>query len=399
MLIFLIGSVAAASDDGVVSDNQDALAADSESVELSAGEGNGNDDEVQDASFSVDSKSNYLINDSFKVSLRDENGNGIANKSVYFNVNNNITEVSTNEKGVASFILNFPAGKYSINFIFNETGYSPIEGSKDVSVLTRYVTKFVGSKMDAYAGVKKTFKATLTANGSPLANREVTFTLDKKTYTRKTNSKGEASITVYLSKGNYKVTFSYKGENKIKASTGSSRIYVKLLKNPYKTKYRTVIIDADGGFTKAFLNDVASKLRKAGWNVLVRGIGPGQHSINYKKAKNCVYMPIYNGLCAGTIKEMAASYYGGVLKKNKAVLAPSWYTEEWVSEKMSKFRNDITKFGYLKRAWDDNFSPRGFKGLNDPAGFMTKNNIKYTVGDTTYKIVEQFLYGGWNAHH
>ena len=110
-------------------------------------------------------------------------------------------------------------------------------------------------------------------------------------------------------------------------------------------------------------------------------------------------MPIYNGLCAATIKEMTYSYYGGVIKSNNAVLTPSWYTGEWVSEKMSKFRNDITHLGYLKRAWDDNFSPSSFKGINNPAQFMTSNGIKYTIGDTTYKIVEQFLYGGWDAHH
>ena len=55
-------------------------------------------------------------------------------------------------------------------------------------------------------------------------------------------------------------------------------------------------------------------------------------------------MPFYNGLCAATIKEMTYGYYGGVLKKNKAVITPAWYTDDWVSAKMSKFRNDITKF-------------------------------------------------------
>ena len=59
----------------------------------------------------------------------------------------------------------------------------------------------------------------------------------------------------------------------------------------------------------------------------------------------------------------------------------------------------LQNFGYLKRAWDDNFSPKSFKGINNPAKFMTDNGIKYCIGDTTYKIVEQFLYGGWVAHH
>lgn len=110
-------------------------------------------------------------------------------------------------------------------------------------------------------------------------------------------------------------------------------------------------------------------------------------------------MPIYNGLCAATIKEMAAGYYGGVIKSNKAVLTPAGYTEDWVSEKMSQFRNDITDFGYLKRAWDDNFSPKSFKGIDNPAKFMTDNKIRYCIADNTYNLVKQFLYDGWNAYH
>ena len=96
---------------------------------------------------------------------------------------------------------------------------------------------------------------------------------------------------------------------------------------------------------------------------------------------------------------MAAKYYGGVLKSKGSVLAPAWYTADWTSEKMKQYRNDISKITYLKRAWDDNFSPRSFKGMSSPAKFMNKNNIKYCVADTTDKIVNQFLHGGWDVYH
>lgn len=356
-------------------------------------------EEVQNASFSKVSKQNYIINETFDVSLKDDGGKAIANKTVYFTVEGNISEVLTDDNGVAKFLLNFNKGYHTVSYNFNDTGYNPIKGSKKILVLSKPVSAIKATSAKYYAGVKKAFKVTLTADGIPISGRKVVFKVNKKTYTKTTNSKGVASITIYLAKGTYTVKYSYAGEQNIKSSKGSYKVKVKLLKNPYKTKYRTVVIDADGGFTKAFLKDVANKLRKAGWKVIVKGIGPNQHSINYKNVKNAVYMPFYNGLCAATIKEMTYNYYGGVLKKNKAVLAPSWYTGDWVSKKMSKFRNDITDFGYLKRAWDDNFSPKSFKGINNPAQFMTKNKIKYSIGDTTYKIVEQFLYGGWDAHH
>lgn len=355
--------------------------------------------EVQNASFGKVSKENYLVGESINVKLLDANGTGIANKSVYFTVGKNVSKVATNSKGVAKFILNFTKGYHTIKFKFNDTDYNPIKGSKKILLISKPTSTLKGSNAKAYAGIKYKYKVTLKADGVPLSGKRIKFIVHKKTYYKTTNSKGVASLTVYLSKGSYTIKYYYSSEKNINGSKGSSKITMKLLKNPYGTKYRTVVIDADGGFTKAFLNDVANKLRKAGWKVIVKGIGPNQHSINYKNVRNAVYMPIYNGLCAATIKEMAAGYYGGVIKSHKSVLTPAWYTEDWVSAKMSKFRNDITDFGYLKRAWDDNFSPKSFKGLNNPAKFMTDNKIRYCIADNTYDLVKQFLYGGWNAYN
>ena len=354
---------------------------------------------IQNASFSKVSKTNYIVNDSFEVNLLDENGTGIANKSVYFTLNNNTSETFTDENGTARFLLNLTKGSYIINFMFNETGYNPIQGSKTILLLTKPVSTITGSNVKIYAGIKTTYKITLKADGMALSGRQVKFTVNKKTYYKKTNSQGEASITIYLSKGKYTIKYYFGGDENIRLSSSKSTVTVVYHKNPYKTKYRHVYIDADGGFSKSFLNTIAKKLRKAGWKVTVYGIGPGQHSINYKKVKGGVYMPFYNGLCAGTIKEMAAKYYGGVLKSKGSVLAPAWYTADWTSEKMKQYRNDISKITYLKRAWDDNFSPRSFKGMSSPAKFMTKNNIKYCVADTTDKIVNQFLHGGWDVYH
>lgn len=181
---------------------------------------------------------------------------------------------------------------------------------------------------------------------------------------------------------------------------GSNKLSYTYIKNPYKTKLRTVVIDADGGFTRAFLNDVANKLRIAGWKVILKGIGPEQHSLNYYKVRNAVYFPFYNGMCAATIKEMGYNYYGGLIKKHNSVLATAFYTKQWTNPQgMLPYRYDITKLAFLKRAWDDNFSPKSFKGLAYPAEYMTSHDVKYCVGDSSYMIVEQFLYGGWVAHH
>lgn len=355
--------------------------------------------ETEQVSFSEVTKANYLIKQTFEVSLLNSSGNGLANKTVFFTINGITTPVITDNDGLAKFTINVKKGSYTISYSFNETGYTPISASKKILVLSKTTSTAKVSFSKVYAGIKTAFKVTLKVDGIVLPGRTVKFIIDKKTYNKKTNSKGEASVTLYLSKGAHTVKCSYAGETNIKPIKRTFKINAKLLKNPYKTKYRTVLIDADGGFTKAFLKDVAYKLRKCGWKVIVKGIGPNQHSINYKLVKNYVYMPFYNGLCAATIKEMPQYYYGGVLKRNKAVLAPAWYTNDWISDRMKQYRNDITKIKFLKRAWDDNFSPKNFKGIDYPAKFMTKNKIKYCVADTTYEIVNQFVHGGWVAYH
>lgn len=354
---------------------------------------------TEKVSFSQVTKTNYLIKQTFEVKLLDSTGNGLANKTVYFTINGITLPVITDNNGVAKFIIDVKKGTYTISYKFNETGYTPISASKNILVLSTSTSTVKATHSKIYAGIKCAFKVTLKVDGIVLPGRTIKFIVDKKTYTKKTNSKGEASVTLYLSKGTHKVKYSYAGETNIKSVKATSKVKAKLIKNPYKTKYRKVLIDADGGFTKSFLKNIAKKLRKCGWRVIIKGIGPGQHSINYKLVKKYVYMPFYNGLCAGTIYEMPQKYYGGVLKRNKAILTPAWYTKDWTSKRMKQYRNDISKIKFLKRAWDDNFSPKKFKGMNKPAKFMTKHKIKYCVADTTYKIVDQFVHGGWVAYN
>ena len=389
-------------------ENKDNLSMQSDDNDLSSDDGSDNNlsqDSYEDkgidekVSFSPVTKTNYIINQYFVVTLLDSNGKGIFNKTVYFTINGNTSEVQTDSDGVAKFLINIKKGTYIISYRFNETGYSPIKNNKKIMVLSRPVSTITGFNRTVYAGLRYTYIVALRADGMPLPGRVVKFVFNKKVYTRKTNSNGLATLTLYLTRGNYAIKYYYYGEDNISPSKGISKVSAVFIKNPYNTRYRTVLIDADGGFSKFFLKDIANKLRNCGWKVIVKGIGPGQHSKNYKLVKNAVYMPFYNGLCAGTIYEMVLSYYGGVIKRNKAVLAPAWFTKDWVSDRMRQYRNDITKVKFLKRAWDDNFMPSKFKGLAYPANYMSKNNIKYCVSDTTYRIVEQFVHGGWVAHH
>ena len=197
--VFLIGSVSAA--DGIDAN----LTASSHEPDIIADA----DAEVQNATFGEVSKENYLVGESFDVALLDDNGTGIANKSVYFTLNDNVSQVFTDDSGVAKFALNFAKGHYTINFSFNESGFNPIQGSKDILLLSKPTSELKGSNAKANAGIKYNFKAYLTADGIPLANKKVKFVLNKKTYYRYTNANGRVILTVYLSKGTYTIKYSY----------------------------------------------------------------------------------------------------------------------------------------------------------------------------------------------
>ena len=168
--------------------------------------------------------------------------------------------------------------------------------------------------------------------------------------------------------------------------------------NPYNTKRKYLLIDADGGETVSFLNEIAKYIRNAGWTVDIdTNIGPGAHSRNYKKIKNGCYMNVYNGLCADTIAEMAYSYYGGVIKKNGSVHCPAWDTRTW-NERNKPYKYSIEKLKNLGTAHDWN---RGSTvgNLKTPAQYMAKNGIKYCLAPSAKGIANQFLAGGFRAYN
>lgn len=130
---------------------------------------------------------------------------------------------------------------------------------------------------------------------------------------------------------------------------------------------------------RKMMEDIAKYLQKRGYNTEIGGIGPSYHYSQVNKVKkNGIYLTIYGGLCAGTLKEQAESnHYKDVLKKKNAKMVIGLYnrtlTDDW-----------------LARAHDDNFSPPSFKGAS---GLRTKLlNAGYGIaeGKTAKAIADAF---------
>ena len=165
----------------------------------------------------------------YTITLLDVNNNPIVNETVICNFNSDTLYLKTDEKGQATIKINKNAGKYIIKVSYNgdDCDYKPSAAQALITV-NKISTKIVSSNYAML--IKKTsyYQAVLKdSNGKVLSGQKITFKVNKKTYTVKTNSKGVAKIKLKLKKGTYKVVMNYNGNNVYSAAKKTNKIFVK----------------------------------------------------------------------------------------------------------------------------------------------------------------------------
>ena len=163
----------------------------------------------------------------FSVKLKDSKSSPIVNKSVEFNINDETTNATTDDNGVAKVKIDLKPGYYAVKYSFSAEGYTGSQNSTELLVISSSASNIKSSDYIAYIGVVNTYTVKLTAGDVALANRTVTFKINGKTYSKKTNANGKASININEAKGKYTLTYSYDGEDKINPTSGKSTITVK----------------------------------------------------------------------------------------------------------------------------------------------------------------------------
>lgn len=163
-----------------------------------------------------------LKGEAFSVLVKDEDGNLVINKNVYFNVNGvNYVRV-TDKNGVASINIRLDAGVYNISYTFNATGYKKVTGSTIMYVITTTTTIIQGNDVTIGKDANQKFNVTLTASGVPIVNKNVTIRINGVDYIRTTDNNGVASLTIRLDAGTYLVTYSFNGDSKLAPSSGNA---------------------------------------------------------------------------------------------------------------------------------------------------------------------------------
>ena len=146
----------------------------------------------------------FKNNTQLSITLKDNNGNVLAGEKISFTISGKTYTKTTDAKGMASLTINNKVGSYSTKISFSAAGYKSV--SKTVTV------KVVSPKITAATSVKKgkTFAVVFKdANGKIIKNKKVIVKIGSKTYTRTTNSKGQALIKISLKKGKYTVKSSF----------------------------------------------------------------------------------------------------------------------------------------------------------------------------------------------
>lgn len=178
-----------------------------------------------------DLKANVKISKEFTATIKDALGNVVSNKAVQISINNKKYNVKTGKDGVAKLPINIAkAGTYTCTVVLlSDDTYNGDFKTAKVTVSKQSAKLTVAKKTYKKNAKTKKFTATLkSSNGKAIKNKKVTFKVNGKTYSAKTNSKGVATIKVKLNKkGNFKVTAKFAGDSTYKAVSKVGKLVLK----------------------------------------------------------------------------------------------------------------------------------------------------------------------------
>ena len=165
----------------------------------------------------------------YKFTLKDAQGNAIANKTVKAVLNGKVYDVVTDANGTASITISLNAAKtYSLDvFFLGDDDYKGATATAKVTVTKKSTTlKAAKTKYKFKAKAKsKVIKATLkTSNKYLKTGKKVTIKVKGKTYTAKTGKNGAIKLNLksLKKKGTYKAKIKFAGDATYKASSSKT---------------------------------------------------------------------------------------------------------------------------------------------------------------------------------
>ncbi|WP_458402588.1 Ig-like domain repeat protein [Methanobrevibacter sp.] len=173
----------------------------------------------------------------FTFQLTDSKGNVLANKTVFIGYNGVTYNRTTDENGYAALQINLKnAGIYTFVIVFlGDEDYNASMAvhritinKKPITIAAPEKTFKAGAKTKKYTVTLKTLKGSSADGKTYLAKgKKVTLTINAKTYTAKTNAKGQATFKISLTKkGSYSAVVNFDGDNTYSSNRVNSKIKI-----------------------------------------------------------------------------------------------------------------------------------------------------------------------------
>ena len=186
---------------------------------------------VEKTLIEVSNKKVSITIKTFTATLKNSKGNVISGKTIKFTVNGKTYKAKTNSKGQATVKLAVSKlGSYKCSIKFAKDTYNKASSKTVTLKVVKTTTKLtVPNKSFKKAAKTKMVVVTLkNSNGKVISKKKITLTVNGKTYKATTNSKGQASINVKITKkGTFKSTVKFAGDSKYLSVKTTSKITVK----------------------------------------------------------------------------------------------------------------------------------------------------------------------------
>ena len=165
------------------------------------------------------------------INLTDDNGIGLYNKTISVNINDNCSNLSTDENGIAIFKYSGAAGIYDVKISFSgDDTYAPSNITTKISI-AKSSTNLKVPNVRSYLTCSTYVLVTLTdSKGHTLVYKNIYVVISGTTYNATTNSKGIAKIKVPTKVGNYTVSIRFKGDENYTASSSESKVVITKMK-------------------------------------------------------------------------------------------------------------------------------------------------------------------------
>ena len=142
----------------------------------------------------------YKNGTQYYVTALSSNGTPLANKTINFNINGVFYNRTTDANGSARLNINLISGDYII------TAKNLNDNCTISNNITVKPTIISDDLIKIYKNESQFNVQALTTNGTPLANKNLTFNINGVFYNRTTDSEGNAKLNINLNPGTYIIT-------------------------------------------------------------------------------------------------------------------------------------------------------------------------------------------------